>query len=235
MYTDVRSARVHSLSSSNQHPSSSLPDSNQISDPTTELQQQQEFTNPLYSETDHYSSIVDCPQRRDSGARLSASHYSNPIELSNSSHDYQQDKNSVEKSFERAPSPHYMVIQERQASFHTPTSINSPNTPTKRNLGSLSHSFSGMEDEYSEPADSLRAAKQPPLYHILENEAPESTTTSSGVSIPESVPPLYMVLEESSGPVKVPISSEYAEATELSRHPRSNSTTILPEYEELDT
>ena len=44
-----------------------------------------------------------------------------------------------------------------------------------------------------------------------------------------------MVLEEPGEPVKVPASSEYAEAMELSRHPRSNTAHVLSDYEELDT
>ena len=237
VYTDVRTSRSHTLSSSNQQ-SSSSPDSNQvrISDTSTELQQQQEFTNPLYSETDHYSSIVDYPQRRDSGAQLSSSHYSNPVELSQTNHNYQSinqpDRNLDGKSFEREPSPYYMVIQDHHASFHGTSTPTSPHTPTKRNVRSNTHSLSGPEDEYSEPIDSLKAAKQPPLYHILENGAAEDSNTAS-----EGVPPLYMVLEEPSGSVKVPVNSEYAEATELTRHPCPSSSTahILPEYEDLDT
>jgi hypothetical protein len=218
------------VSNTNQQPSSS-PDSNQISDPTIELQQQQEFTNPLYSETDHYSSIVNYPQRRDSGTQLSSSQYLIPVELSNS---YKQDRNTDKKNFERVPSPCYMVIQDRQASFHSASTPISPNTPTKQSLRSTARSFSGPEDQYSEPADSLKAAKQPPLYHILENGAPESTSIGAATP-PEGVPPLYMVLEEPSEPVKVPVSSEYAEAMELSRHPRSNPAQVLSDYEELDT
>ena len=230
VYTDVQTASSRTVSNSNQQPSSS-PDSNQISDPSTELQQQQQFTNPLYSETDHYSSIVDYPQRRNSGTQLSSSQYLNPVELSNS---YKQDRNTDKKNFERVPSPCYMVIQDRQASFHSTSTPISPNTPTKQSLRSTSHSFSGPEDQYSEPADSLKAAKQPPLYHILESGAPESYSNGA-TTPPEGVLPLYMVLEEPGEPVAVPASSEYAEAMELSRHPRSNTAHVLSDYEELDT
>ena len=238
VYTTVRS---RSLSSSNQ-PAPSSPDSNQISDTSTEVQQ--EFTNPLYSETDHYSSIVDYPQRRDSCSQLSSSHYSNPIELSHANRNYQsvdQQTKSVtdEKSSEQEASPYYAVVRDRHVSFHSTSTSASPSTPTRNSLQLAPHGLTTPEDAYSEPVDSLIAAKQAHFYHVLENGADSNVADSNVAEMKaESLPPLYMVLEEPGGPVNVPVSTEYAEASELSRHPqpkKSNTAPVLPDYECLYT
>ena len=229
MYTTVRASR--SLSSSNQHSSNS----HDSTDTSTEVQQ--EFTNPLYSETDYYSSIVDLPQRRDSSVQLSSSHYSNTVELSHSNLDYQsinQGRTKDEKSIEREHSPYYAVIPDRHASFHgTPTPL-APNIPPRHSIQSVSYSLPAPEEPYCDPVDALTAAKQAHLYQMLENGSSESGSADIKGG---SLPPLYMVLEEPSGRIKVSVNSEYAEATELSRHPppkKSNIAPVLPNNEGHD-
>lgn len=205
---------------------------NQISDSSTTTEPGHELVNPVYTETEHYYSVINPTGRQDMSFEYnSPSQYANMESLS--SHHYQQeDKMTNEKKFNRRePSPYYNVIDERSHDNR----LSAPASNHNHHQHALKSRLA-PEDTYSQPVDAIVTAHQLPLYHVLEHNSAASNTSANTSTMNCSPPPVYQVLEEPPELVKAPISTMCGESK--SQHPHSNNgaaaAPVLPDYDDID-
>ena len=168
---------------------------------------QHRFNNPLSTEADHYYSTADQPQR-----------YETPVHLYSTPH--RPEKNSDRE-------PYYTTVNGHEGeALSNPPQCRSRAQTTNRNQQQHISCRPAEIDDYCEPADAVNVSRELPLYHVLENGPPD---TSSAGPVFGSPPPLYQVLEEPPMPIKAPISSGY-----MAEMSSEQASPALPDYETID-